>query len=276
MKSADLHLHTTYSDGTFNPQELVREALKYQVSAIAVVDHDTVDGVTEVLSAGEKEQVEVVPGIELTAECDGSEIHILGYYVDHTDQRFLKQLDHLKENRIARIYKITEKLEALGMHLDPQRVFEIAGYGSVGRMHVARAMVSEKIVDSVEMAFKKYIGDRGPAYVSGFKLSPEKAVNLIKGVGGVPVLAHPYTVMKDEVLQHVIDAGIMGLEAYYPEHSQSMINYYLGVAQQRSLLVTGGSDCHGSGKPEIHVGSMTIPYELLERLKKARTLQVRP
>jgi len=270
MKSADLHLHTLFSDGTYTPQELIEKAKKAGLSCIAVVDHDTVSGIEPALEAAESENIEVVPGIELTAEYEGSEIHILGYFIDYKNKEFIKKLEALRENRIGRIHKILAKLKDAGVSLNPQAVFDIAQQGTVGRLHIARAMVKEGIVTSIFEAFRKYIGDKCPAYVSGFRLSPIEAINLIKEAGGIPVLAHPYILNNDELVLMLIKYGIMGLEIYYPEHSQAMINFYLELARKNNLLVTGGSDCHGSAKPEVKIGSVKIPYDLVDSLKRAK------
>ena len=270
MKFADLHLHTLFSDGTYSEQELIRESIKAGLSAIAVVDHDTVQGLPICIELGREAGIEVIPGIELTTEYESWEIHILGYFIDYGSRKLEERLVLLDKNRIDRIYKIADKLKALGIKLNPETVFDIAGRGTVGRLHVARAMVAEGIVTSVYEAFQKYIGDRCPAYVLGFRFSPQEAIRLIKDASGIPVLAHPYTINNDEIILGLIKDGLMGLEVYYPEHSQGMISFYLDIAKANNLLVTGGSDCHGMAKPEVRIGSIKIPYELVERLKEAK------
>ncbi|KPK97188.1 MAG: hypothetical protein AMJ95_10445 [Omnitrophica WOR_2 bacterium SM23_72] len=270
MKFADLHLHTVYSDGTYTPGQLVLESQKAGLSAIAVVDHDTVEGILPVMEAARSEDLEVLPGIELSSEYGDNEVHILGYLLDYQNKELKARLDVLKKTRFERIYKITDKLKAMGVRLNPEVVFDIAGKGTVGRLHVARAMVKEAMVESVFEAFQKYIGDRCPAYVLGFKFSPQEAIKLITDTGGIPVLAHPYTIPDDRIILKFIEYGLMGLEVYYPEHSQSMINFYLELARNNNLLVTGGSDCHGNAKSEIKIGSLRIPYELVEKLKEAK------
>lgn len=271
VKFADLHLHTIFSDGTYTPQDLVRESVKCQLSAISVVDHDTTEGIEPVKEKAKAQNLEVIAGIELSAENEGLEVHILGYLIDYRNQQLIEKLKNLKENRIARIYKIVEKLKNIGVDLNPQAVFEISKHGTIGRLHVARAMLKEGKVHSVSEAFQKYIGDKCPAYVLGFKFSPLEAIRLIKDVRGIPVLAHPYSIHNDDLIIKLIDYGLMGLEAYYPEHSQSMINFYLGLAKKHNLLVTGGSDCHGDAKPEVRIGSLKVSYELVERLKEAQS-----
>lgn len=270
MKHADLHLHTFFSDGTYSPLELVSESVKAGLSAIAVVDHDTVDGIQPVTEAASKEGLEVLPGIELSAEYENLEVHILGYLIDCQRKELLDRLDDLRVKRRERIYKIVERLKRIGVVLNPDTIFAIANGGSVGRLHVARAMVQEGIVGSVFEAFNKYIGDRCPGYILGFKFSAEEAIRLIRDIGAIPVLAHPYSLNNDELVTRFIDYGIMGLEVYYPEHTQSMINVYLGLVKKYNLLATGGSDCHGRAKPEVRIGSIKIPYELVEKLKEAK------
>jgi predicted metal-dependent phosphoesterase TrpH len=270
MKFADLHLHTIFSDGTYSPSELVSESKKAGLSAVAIVDHDTVGAIAPAIGIAETENIELLSGIELSAEYDGLEIHILGYLIDYKNKDLLERLETLKKNRIDRVYKIVDKLKGIGIALDPRTVFDIAKQGTVGRLHIARALLSEGKVSSVFEAFKKYIGDKCPAYVLGFRLSPNEAIKLIKDAGGIPVLAHPYTLDNDDLILKFIDYGLMGLEVWYPEHSQSMTNFYLNLAKKHNLLVTGGSDYHGNAKPGIKIGSIKIPYELVERLKAAK------
>ncbi len=270
LKFADLHLHTMFSDGTYTPEELIIKTKKAGLSAISVVDHDTVSGVEQVIEGAAKEDIEVLPGIELSAEHHGLEVHILGYLINYKDNDFNKRLESLRQIRVERIYKIVAKLNELGIGLSADSVFELAKGSTVGRLHVARAMLEGGFIRSLAEAFQKYIGDKSPAYVAGFKFSPAQAIELIKSVGGVPVLAHPYTLKNDELLNEIISSGIMGLEVYYPEHSQSMVNFYLEVAKKHHLLVTGGSDCHGKAKPEVKIGSIKIPYELVEKIKDAQ------
>ena len=270
MKYADLHLHTSFSDGAYSPEGLVNSAVKAGLAAIAVTDHDTVSGVALAIDAAKDRGVEVIPGIELSAEEGSQEVHILGYFIDYNNNGLLKRLGVLKQNRIERIYKIAEKLNGLGAPLEPEAVFKLAGGGTVGRLHIARALVSKGFVKNNPEAFQRYIGDRSPAYVLGFRFSAKDAIALIREVGGIPVLAHPYSMHKDELIPVFVDYGLMGLEVYYPEHSQSMINFYSKMAEKLGLLVAGGSDCHGDAKEEVKIGMIRLPYEFVEKLKAAR------
>jgi predicted metal-dependent phosphoesterase TrpH len=292
MKLADLHLHTNFSDGTLSPQELVEEAKKAGLSCISVTDHDSVSAIKpiqEILS----DSLEFISGIELTAELhsvrdktimvsddcrrqsisngvNSKEIHILGYFINPDSLSLTQELKKINEIRKRRVHDILEKLKTLGVNLEPKDVFDIAGQGSVGRLHIARAMLVKGIISNIYEAFSKYIGNGGPAYVGKFSLTPDQAIELIREAGGISVLAHPYSSGCDEWITSFIKAGLRGIEVYYPEHSEAIRHYYLGIAEKYGLLVTGGSDCHGTAKPDIKVGSVSIPYELVEKLKEAR------
>ena len=270
MRYADLHVHSSESDGTLTPRQLVKESLTRGLSAIALVDHDTVGGIPEAMAAAQGTNLEVIAGIELTSQYEKQEIHILGYFLDCQDKALLEKLKLVQLNRIERVYKIVNNLEEQGVKLNAQVVFDISGKGTVGRMHIARALLKEGWVTTTAEAFRKYIGDKSPAYVLGFSLSPAEAINLIKGAGGVAVLAHPYMLHNDELITEFAGYGLQGIEVYYPEHSQSMVNFYLDLAKKLNLLVTGGSDFHGSVKPEIKLGTIKIPIELVEKLRQIR------
>ena len=270
MKFADLHVHTVFSDGTSTPEEVVIGAAKNGLAAISVADHDTVGSTDRALTAGKEYGVEVLPAIELTAEYRGIEIHMLGYLIDYRNKLLIEKLDFLKRIRIERIYKIVDKLHALGMPLQAEDVFALANEGVPGRLHVARVMAVQGFVKNIYGAFKQYIGDSCPAYVGGFRFTPSEAIQLIKAAGGIPVLAHPYLLKDDQLILEFIGCGLMGLEVYYLEHSQGMINYYLEMAGKYNLLVTGGSDFHGQAKPEVALGMLKLPYERVEKLKEAK------
>lgn len=271
MKFADLHLHTLFSDGTYTPKQLICEASQLELCAISVADHDTVDGIEPTKEFAQIKNIEVLEAIELTAERDGLEIHILGYLIDYKNKELTEKLDFLKKNRIERIFGMVDKLNDMGIELNAQDVFDIAGSkAAVGRLHVARAMLKKGEVSSIQEAFWKFIGDKCPAYIAGFRFSPYEAIKLIKDTGGIPVLAHPYTLNRDDLITQFIDYGLMGLEVYYPSANQGMVNFYLGLSQKYNLLVTGGSDCHGGAKPEAKIGSVKIPYDLVEKLKQAK------
>jgi 3',5'-nucleoside bisphosphate phosphatase len=268
MKFADLHLHTLYSDGTSTPEEVVQGAKKAGLSAIAIADHDTVRAIAPALEEAKNESLEFIPAIELSAEVDSLEVHILGYYLDYESRKLLKTLDFLRANRIARIHAMVKKLNSLGLDVTAKQVFDTAGKGIVGRLHLARTLAQRGLVKSVFEAFEKYIGDRGPGYVCGFRFSPSEAIRLIREAGGVAVLAHPCLLKRDELIPLFVEYGLQGLEAWYPEQNRVTTNFYLALAKQYNLVATGGSDFHGGGKPDVKLGSAKVPYEAVENLKK--------
>ncbi len=268
MKFADLHIHTDFSDGTYSPEEVVAEAKKCGLSCISITDHDSVQGID--IAKGGSGDLEVLPGIELTAESASQEIHILGYLIDYKNQAFLGMLKKMQEIRTGRIYDICKKLKKLGVNLEPEEVFSLAAKGSVGRLHVARAMYEKGYIFSIPEAFYRYIGDKGPAYVGKFKMSPKEAVGWILKVKGIPVLAHPYTLRGSVLISDFVKDGIMGIEAYYCEHSKYQTDEFVKIAEKYNLLITGGSDCHGTAKDEGRIGRVKLPYEYVEKLKQAQ------
>lgn len=267
---ADLHLHTKFSDGTFSPEQLVAQAKLAGLCCIAVTDHDCISGIEPTIQAA-GDSLEIIPGIELTAEINSNEIHILGYFIDQNSSVFKIELDKIIEIRRKRVYEILEKLKELGVDLEPEDVFGIAGEGSVGRLHIARAMVNKGIIFNIYEAFSKYIGNKGPAYAGKFSLTPQDAIKLILESKGVPVLAHPHNSNCDELIPGFVKAGLKGLEIYYPEYSDVVKRYYLQIADKYGLVATGGSDCHGDAKPDVKVGKVSVPYELVEKIKEQRS-----
>jgi hypothetical protein len=270
MKYADLHVHTSCSDGTYTPAQLVKEGISRGVSALAIVDHDTISALDEAIILARGTDLEIIPGIELTAQHENQEIHLLGYFLDYRNQELLEKLKLVQLNRVQRVYKIIKNLGELGLKLNPETVFGISGCATVGRMHIARALVKDGLVGSTAEAFGKYIGDKSPAYVLGFRLSVPEAIKLIQSSGGVAVLAHPYLLHNDALITEFTGYGLEGIEVYYPEHSQSMVNFYSDLAKKLNLLVTGGTDFHGSAKPQIKLGMIKIPLELVEKLRLAK------
>lgn len=271
MKFADLHLHSNFSDGTLSPEGLVQLALKQGLSAIAVCDHDTVEAIELTIKAAKGKDLEVLPAIELSADYNGQELHLLGYLIDYRNHNLHNKLKFLGEKRIERIKEMIKRLNDIhGMDIDFLEVKEIAGRGTMSRLHLARLMVKKAGVKSISEAFTRYIGDRCQAYVCGFHFSPQEAICLIRDIGGIAVLAHPYTFRRQELILELVDWGVRGLEVYYPEHSQAQTVYYENLANKHNLLITGGSDYHGEIKPQVQLGSIKVPYELVERLKEEK------
>jgi len=270
QKKADLHVHTSFSDSTFPPGHVVDYAAKIGLACIAICDHDVIDGIEPAMRAAQQHGLEIIPGVELTAEKQGSEIHILGFFIDWQDTALRRRLAQLCEQRIQRIRDMVDKLKGHGIVVDAEEVFALGGEGSVGRLHLARAMHQGGHTKTVEEAFRKYIGNGKPCHVSKINLTPEDAIGEIVKAKGVPVLAHPGVMGNDGFIASYVKGGLRGIEVYHPEHPPALSRHYEKLAGQYDLLMTGGSDCHGYGKERILMGSVTVPYELVEKLKDER------
>jgi hypothetical protein len=265
--SVDLHVHTTASDGADNPGEVVHKAKKINLRAIAITDHDTFGGLHEALMAAGDTGVEVLPGIELSAEYRGKEVHVLGYLMNVTDSNLARHLDFFKQSREERIMRIVHKLQKLNIPISMPEVLSQAGNGTVGRPHVARVLIKKGVVDSVGEAFEEYIGQGGCAFVPRVKYTPAKVVGLIRRAGGVAVLAHPGLARVDNCIPRLVDEGLQGIEVYHPQHSRIDIEHYLHVARRFRLLVTGGSDYHGrDARGNEALGTATVGYNVVEEL----------
>jgi predicted metal-dependent phosphoesterase TrpH len=270
----DLHLHSTASDGVYAPAELVRICLQAGLRYISLADHDTTDGTQEALDAAEGTELTVIPGVELSTQHEGAfEVHILGYYLDHHYPPLQERLVHLRQSRIERAQAILALLSAQGYPLSWERVAALAEDGSLGRPHIAQAMVEAEYVDSVEAAFRDYLRRGGTAYVPRAKLLPQEAITLILEAGGVPVLAHPTHVV--EHLPALVRAGLLGLEAYYGDYPDPEVAFLVRLAAKHSLVVTGGTDYHGGGITTAGApGARDVPVEVVEALR-ARAEEVR-
>mgnify|MGYP000191635763 CR=1 FL=1 len=272
MVYADLHLHSTYSDGTDRPEELIQRARGLGFSAVALTDHDTVDGVREFLQAAEEAGIEGIPGVELSTLKGEEEFHILGYFIDPDNTELRAVIKKTSRAREKRAEEMVKKLNKMGIEIEFSRVKEIAGSTLIGRPHIARAMIEKGYVSDIKEAFtERYIGRGGPAYVERFKITPEEAVRLIRGARGIPVLAHPGISAKTPVsVQDIVvlkKAGLLGLEVYYPEHDPETTLFYADLARKLGLLVTGGSDDHGA-EGKVLMGTIKLPYRHVERMKQ--------
>jgi len=268
LKYADLHIHTKFSDGTFSPERIVKQAHRLGLSCIAITDHDTVCAIEPAMREAEGLDIELIPGVELAAETGDYEIHILGYFIDWRAGWFGRKLEQICDVRRRRALAIIEKLRAFDISLDSDEVMREAAVGSVGRLHIARIMERRGFVHSIQEAFNKYIGNGRPCYVKKFRLTPAEAINMIYRLKGLAVLAHPYTIGNDELIPGFVQLGLRGIEVYYPEHNRSATGHYRDLAEKYGLLITGGSDCHGLGKDRVLMGEVKIPYDLVEALKK--------
>lgn len=267
-KFVDLHVHTRYSDGTLDPEEMVDIAYKKGFSAISITDHDCVDGITPSIKRAKEYGLEIIPGVELTAEQEKLEIHILGYFMDWQADWFVEKLVQIRKARVNRIYEMTDKLRKFGIEIDPLKVFDLSGPGAVGRLHLATILYNEGFVSSISEAFKKYIGEKSPCYARKFKLEPEEAIEMILKLGGVPVLAHPHVLGRDDLISGLVKKGLRGIEVYHTEHFYNAALHYEDIAFEHGLLITGGSDCHGTGKGNVLMGKIKVPYSVVEDLRK--------
>jgi 3',5'-nucleoside bisphosphate phosphatase len=279
MNEIDLHTHTTASDGALSPTELVRRAGRLALTVLAITDHDSTEGVDEATAAGQALGVEIIPGVEINCDVPGNEVHVLGYYLDHTDPHLAAELARLRDGRLGRARRMAEVLTEMGAPVDFQRILDLAGEGAVGRPHVAKALLEAGHVTSYDAAFDKYIGRNSPAYVERMKFSPMEACRLIRGAGGLPVLAHPVYHGRhgaitapfdlETGLPELIDAGLRGLEVYYPGYDAITVEYLLGIARRYKLLVTGGTDYHGIRPDGTDLGGVYVPKKVVRRLRQA-------
>lgn len=245
---ADLHLHTLHSDGVLPGPRLVRRAKEAGLSIISITDHDNADGIDAAAEEGRALGVEVIPGVELSAVSDGRDIHILGYFFDHHNPRLRQYLSLFRAERVQRARRIVDKLNDLKIPLKLEAVLERAGEGSVGRPHIAAAMVDGGLTGTYHEAFLKYIGFGKPAYEDKYKITPAEAAELIASAGGLSFIAHPGPNMEEKVLLDLIRAGVDGIEVVHPAHSPELVAHYSGIAGEYYLLTSGGSDFHGGRK----------------------------
>ena len=268
----DLHLHTTNSDGRLTPSELIRLAAGQGLKVVSVTDHDSTEGLAEAYeTAREFPQMRIIPGIEISTDIPGDEIHMLGYFIKYDDAQFQETLLQFRRGRVERAQLMVEKLDALGIHLEWDRVQAIAGDGSVGRPHIALAMVEAGYCTEPQYAFPEYLGRNGLAYVERPKMTPAEGLEMILGVGGVPVLAHPaYMVDMRASIAEMVPAGLMGMEVYYSRYKPEMIQELAQLAKAYGLIPCGGSDYHGLGNTDEPLpGTQGPPMETVELLEEA-------
>src|SRR4030042_6676457 len=266
---ADLHLHTTASDGRLEPGEIVSLAVKVGLDVIAITDHDTVDGVRPALAAAEAFPLLMgIPGVEMYTDVSHGDVHILGYFIDYTDEKLAVVLRRLRDARSERAQGMIAKLSKLGMNIEWQRVLELAQGGSIGRPHVAQALFEKGYVGSEKEAFDKYIGHDGPAYVERYKLLPVEAVKLIIDAQGLPVLAHPADISDlNALVPKLKEIGLLGIEIYYRDYRSDIIAGLLKIAKQYTLVPTGGDDYHAFGDgSEVMLGGALTPPQSVEQL----------
>lgn len=264
---ADLHLHTNFSDGTYTPEELVSQAARNHLAAIALTDHDTVEGCERAGEACRLAQIEFIPGTELTAEQNDNEIHILGYFLDTQNKKLLSEIAKFQAVRQNRILEMVARLNKLNVPLKVEDVFALANCRSPGRPHVARALVKAGLCSSLDEAFERFLKKHRPAWVPKARISAQFAIELIHQASGLAVMAHPGLNRSDEVIPDLVEAGLDGIECFHTKHSTAVSEHYLEIADKHNLLVTGGSDCHGMSKGKPLIGTVKLPYQHIEKLK---------
>ena len=278
MARIDLHLHTRFSDGSLTPVEVVDLAHQAGVTAMAITDHDIVDGIPHALEAAAPLGIEVIPGVEISSRFNEQELHILGYFFDWQDSTFRDHLAQQRRSRQVRNPRTIERLNALGLEVTEEEVNAKAGSDSIGRPHVAQVLVDKGYVQDTREAFDRYLREGAPAYVPRTLSDTREVIAWIRDAGGVPVLAHPtWTRCQGEPLYRLCaclkEAGLLGLEVFYSSHDRRQTSRFLELAKRLDLLVTGGSDFHGTANPGIQVGrgkgNLKVPDTLLVPLRQA-------
>ena len=280
MPGYDLHTHTVMSDGTTTIEANVEAAVELGLEGLGVTDHDTTEPFDRAHAAAEGTGLEIVPGTEFSAEHEGSSVHVLGYWIDPTYQPLQAEMDRLRNERFRRAEQIVEKFHGLGIEVSFARVQELAGEAPIGRPHIARAVLETGAVEDTQQVFDEYLADGGPAYVPKYAVDPVAAVELIRGAGGVAVVAHPalYSArsradgtrgLEDEVIEAMAAAGMAGIEADHPAHESEEAAYFRDLAAGLGLVVTAGSDFHGEAK-DLRMGEATTGREVVERLRSHR------
>lgn len=273
----DLHTHSTRSDGSYTPEELIDYALEKGLSAIALTDHDTVDGLQDFLTYGKTKPIEVIPGIELSAEYEGKDVHIVGLFIDEKAPIFKEHLHSFIASRTERNYKMCAKLQQAGIDITYEKLVEEFPGCTITRAHYARFLLNHGYVACLPDAFDKYLGDHTPFFVPREKVSPEEAIGLIKEAGGIAIFAHPILCRMskerlDKLVCHLKENGLDGIEAYYTTYTKGEENQILVLAHKYDLLVSGGSDFHGKAKPRtdlgVGFGNLSIQDSVYYRLKE--------
>ena len=275
----DLHVHSTASDGSLSPLKIIERAKEIGLRAVAITDHDTIEGSAEALGYPPLPSLEILSGIEISANVPSGTMHILGYLLRLDDSSLRQTLKRVQEARANRNIKIVERLQDLGVPIQYHELTAVSGGGQIGRPHIAQVLVHKRAARSVDEAFKRFLRKGGAAYVSRYRLLPGEAIQMILRAGGVPVLSHPFTLdVKDEgdlegLLVDLKGAGLKGMEVYYPEHGPERTTQYERLARRHRLVMTGGTDFHGEAKPRVQMGigrgDLRIPYQLVEKLKEA-------
>ncbi|MBK8945868.1 MAG: PHP domain-containing protein [Ignavibacteriae bacterium] len=268
---ADLHTHTTYSDGALSPQELLDLAHKKQISVVGITDHDSVNGIEEAIKYGRKIGIEVVPGVEISTDIEGAEIHILGYFIDYKDKELNKVLKFFRDERFERAKRIIKKLNKINVEITIDDVLEFSKNSPICRPHIAKALLKKGITKNFLQAFQKYIGDDGPAFERKIHVSPQSAFKIINDAGGLSFIAHPGK-MKESILNKLIKLGIDGIEVVHSSHKKFQQKFYADIVNEYCLLASGGSDFHGGLRnDEANFGKYFVNESILNNIKNSLT-----
>lgn len=277
MEAIDLHVHSTCSDGTLTPSELVAHAKHFNLTAMALTDHDTIEGIPEAVNAAKTSNIEIVPGVELSTFWGEKEIHIVGLYINYMDNTFQKELENLRNIRISRNIEMCEKFTSLGMPLNYKDLEEEYPNAVITRAHFADYLLKKGFIKSRNEAFERFIRPNGPCYVPRKKMSCADAIQMIKKAGGVPILAHPtlYHLGNEQMtklMDYLCDSSLVGLEGIYSTYTAGEEIQMKNLAASRGLIISGGSDYHGANKPHIELGigrgHLFVPHCLLDEIKK--------
>lgn len=265
----DLHMHSSFSDGIYSPEELVRMAREAGLAAVSITDHDSVNGIDEAFETGLSEGIEVISGIELSAMCGDREVHILGYFIDHNDEELREYLKFFRAQRLKRAREMVRRLNDLKIPVAIEPIIDNAAERSIGRPHIAAAVLQTGAVNSYLEVFHKYIGFGCPAFVEKYRLDVKDAVNMIAKAGGLSFIAHPSDAMRDTVLAEILQAGVDGIETIHPAMNVQKTKYFRSIAQEYYLLESGGSDFHGGKRgDESHIGRYGVPLENIDAMRK--------
>jgi len=272
--TADLHLHTRFSDGTDSPERVVELARQVGLSAMAITDHDNTEAIAVAAPLASRYGIELIPGIEMSASADGCEVHLLGFFFDRNNAALQRHLTEQQARRVERVHEMVRRLQKVGVRIGAEEVLQLAGEGTVGRPHVARVLLNHGYIATLPEAFTRYLGPDNPGFVPGSPLSPVDVMRVIRNAGGVPVLAHPIYLRRDPLIEEFMKDGLVGLEVYHSGHTPQMVRHYEEIADRLHLLKTGGSDYHGQSKEGVPIGVVKLPYQHVEALKQWKAAHV--
>lgn len=268
--TADLHVHSNFSDSDDTIESIFKQAKDKNISCLALTDHDTVDGIKLARQISSQYNIELIEGIEFSCQKDGQEVHILGYFIDIENKQFQEVLSGIRNDRYERMLIMTDKLKEQGLAVDKEELIKTVANVIPTRLHLALHLMSKGVKGNLTEVFRKYLIPGCPAYVNCFNLTVPQAINLIKSISGIAVLAHPHILPNSLWIEEFINYGLDGMEVVYPRFDQTKINYYKAMADKFGILASGGSDAHGSYKKYTKVGEVSIPYSWVEAMKEYR------